>query len=120
MGNIDEKEKIIKQLDSILMRWNHSRAKAKKAIKKKTKTLLQQSAFLSDTDLTDNDDPIEKRIPQNHKIMNFFYPDIYLVSTDNHEQAITISMNIFSSTSEKKNLIMKIYKCKFFMKNNHG
>ena len=33
----------------------------KKPIKKNTKTLLQQSAFLNLSDITDNDDPFEKK-----------------------------------------------------------
>ena len=35
----------------------------KYSIKKNTKTFLQEPASLNDTDIADNDDPIEKRIP---------------------------------------------------------
>ena len=40
----------------------------RKAIKENTKTLIQQSAILDYTDITDNDYPIEK----NHKMIFFF------------------------------------------------
>ena len=40
----------------------------KKPIKKNTRTFLQDSSLLNDTDITDNDDPIEKR----HKKMIIF------------------------------------------------
>ena len=43
--------------------------------KKNTKTLIQQSAILNDDHITDNDDPIEKKIPKNDDPL---FPDLSL------------------------------------------
>ena len=45
----------------------------KKPINKNTQTLFQQSAILNDSDITNNDDPIEKTLPQNGDV---FSPDL--------------------------------------------
>ena len=46
---------------------------SKGKIKKGSKTLSQQSVILSVTDVTDNDDPIEKRLPEGY---NRFHSDL--------------------------------------------
>ena len=45
----------------------------KKPIKENNKTLLQQSAFVNDTDVTDNVDTIHKKTQQNVDL----FPHIY-------------------------------------------
>ena len=59
---------------------------------------MQQSSILKDTDINDNDDSVEKRIPQND---NPFYPVLSLKSIYNHEQTATTSLIINPVNSEK-------------------
>ena len=39
--------------------------------------MIQQSAILNDTDITDNDDSIEKKIVRDDR---FFHPDLSLIN----------------------------------------
>ena len=67
---------IVKPVDSFsLEAVKPIQSQYKKPIKKNTKTLIQQYAILNDTDTTDNDDPIGKRIPQDDDPFN---PDLSL------------------------------------------
>ena len=76
----------------------------KKPIKRNTRTLLKQSAFLNDTDITDTDDPIEKVIPQEDDPFSF-----------------DLSLNINSCTSEKSydSENEKFYNHELFIKHIH-
>ena len=71
--NKDEGENILnKQLESFSFEAIKTfRSQYKKPIKKSTKTLLQKSAFLNDTDITNKDAPIGKMIPQNDDLFSF-------------------------------------------------
>ena len=67
IGVFEERDNIIiKALDSLSFKAvKRLQCQHKKPTIKITKTILQKSASLNDTDITDNDDPIEKKIPQN-------------------------------------------------------
>ena len=75
IGINDKGEDIkIKPLDSILFEAvKPFQSQYKKPIKKNTKTLLQKAAILNGTDITDNDDPFEKKYHQ----MVIPFPPIY-------------------------------------------
>ena len=63
---------------------------------------MQQTVALIDTDLTDNDDQIEKTIQQEN---NLIYSDLCLTSEDNHKEVTTTSTFLTNSppTTEKSN-----------------
>ena len=64
-GNI-----IFKTLDSFFVEPGKSfQSNFKNQSRQRTKIFLRKSAILNDTDITDNDDPIEKRY---HKMMSYF------------------------------------------------
>ena len=65
---------VFKPLDSFsIIAVKLFQSQYKEPIKKNTRTLFQQSAFLNDTGITDNDDRFEKK---NHKMMILF-PLVY-------------------------------------------
>ena len=74
-----------------------------KPIKEKTKTLLQQSAFLKDTAITDNDDFFEKKIPRND--------EIFCLNS--------CLLTIHPSTKSILTLKKKFYNCKLIMEYFH-
>ena len=65
-------------LDSISLEFfEPAESQYKSPIKEKTKTLIEQSATMYDTDITDNDDPVENMILQ---VDDPFFPDFLLIS----------------------------------------
>ena len=70
----------------------------KKPDTKNTRKLLQQSVILNDTDITDNDDAIERTTP---RVAYPVQPLILLAFRENHEQPTNTSLSRNPSTSEK-------------------
>ena len=99
----DKTENIITEpLDSLSFEAVQAFQRQKrKSINKNTKTLLQQSAILNYTDLTDNDDPFGKKPP-------------------NAEFSSDLSLNKNSSISQMdKKSEIESHNCKLFMKQTH-
>ena len=94
-GNI-----IIKPIDSFSFEVVEPFQKQyKKQSKENTKTVLQQSAIFNEADITNNDDPIEKRIPRNDFFLLIF-------------QCLLSHLPL----EEIKTLKTKVCKCKWHLK----